>query len=148
MGQITWEQREQFIADFEAARGRDPQADPADFLPPPDHPLRRQVLRELLRIDLEQRRPGQPPRSVESYLERFPELADDREGLAEVAFEDYRQRCLLGEAVQPEEYERRLGIAVDSWPRLHLRVEQAIASAERGTNLIHPSQQASLDRLD
>src|SRR6266508_2883334 len=42
-----------FVAAFEAARRRDATADPAAFLPAPAHPLYREVLLELVRVDLE-----------------------------------------------------------------------------------------------
>jgi serine/threonine protein kinase/Tfp pilus assembly protein PilF len=147
MVQVSWEQREQFIAAFEAGRANDPQADLAAFLPPADHPLRREVLCELIRIDLEQRRPGDVAVSVESYLERFPELAADPAGLSAVAFEDYRQRCLAGERVQPEDYERRLGVAIESWPRRRpTDTPLPISDEDYLTNEIQPQLQEALDR--
>ena len=42
-----------FVAAYETARGRDLGADLAAFLPDPGHPLYREVLRELVRVDME-----------------------------------------------------------------------------------------------
>src|SRR5207244_10399640 len=47
----------------------------AQFLPPPDHPLYRPTLEELVFIDLEfawKAGPNGPPRRVEDYVAQFP----------------------------------------------------------------------------
>jgi hypothetical protein len=41
-----------FVGAYEAAQGQRGDAELADFLPPPDHPLYRTVLRELGGVDL------------------------------------------------------------------------------------------------
>jgi serine/threonine protein kinase/Tfp pilus assembly protein PilF len=122
----TWQEREEFIAAYEAARKPGADSDLKDFLPPADHPLRREVLVELIRIELEQSsQRGQVP-SVDSFMTRFPELADDREGLARIAFEEYRQHCLHGNTVRPEDYAQRYGIVTTDWPRPTAREDEAI----------------------
>ncbi len=104
-----------FVAAFEAARARGG-ADLADFLPDPDHPLYSEVLRELVRVDLELSWEQGRPRPLEDYRRRFPELFADRAGLGAVAFEEYRLRRGAGENPSPAEYERLYGVSVAGWP--------------------------------
>jgi serine/threonine protein kinase/Tfp pilus assembly protein PilF len=87
-----------FIATFEAARGGCADVELAEFVPPPGHPLRRPVLRELVRVDLEYGWKEGRPRSLDDYRRRFPELADDPEGLGEIAFEEERLRQQAAQA--------------------------------------------------
>lgn len=105
-----------YVEAYEAAQLRCGAADIADFLPASDHPLYREVLRELVRVDLEygwQR--GTPPR-LEDYRRRFPQLFADPAAVADIAYEDYRQRLLAGRQPDRDDYERRYGIASAGWP--------------------------------
>src|SRR5204862_373148 len=61
-----------FLERFETAYARSSSADPADFLPPPGHPLYAEVLRELVRIDLEFAWDRGEERRLEAYRGRFP----------------------------------------------------------------------------
>jgi serine/threonine protein kinase len=139
----SWHEREEYIAAYEAARTPGADSDLQDFLPPADHPLRREVLVELIRIDLEQSSQGGQVPTVDSFLARFPELTDDKDGVARIAFEEYRQRCLRGNKVCPEDYARRYGIATAAWPR-----PPANQGAEASpTNVLSsPPPQAGMDR--
>ena len=57
-----------YVAAYEAARAGNDKADPAAFLPPPEHALYSEVLRELIRVDLEYAwRSGQGTRLGEEY---------------------------------------------------------------------------------
>lgn len=96
-----------------AASTRVPDLEP--FLPPSGDPARTEAVRELVRVAIELRwARGERP-NPDEYLDRFPELADSV-GLAEVAYEDYRQRILAGERPDRESYRRRFGIDVGDWP--------------------------------
>ncbi len=106
---------DEFVAAYEVAKAGDPAAEWADFLPPRDHPLYPAVLRELVRIDLEAGWDQGRPCRLEDYQRRFPELAEDPEGFGEIAFEEYRLRCLAGEAPSAAEYHERYGIATAGW---------------------------------
>jgi serine/threonine protein kinase/Flp pilus assembly protein TadD len=88
-----------FIAVFESARERSADVDLADFVPPPDHPLHRPVLREIVRVDLEYGWKEGRPRALDDYQRCFPELRDDPEGLHEIAFEEHRLRLQAGAAI-------------------------------------------------
>ena len=109
---------EDLIAAFESAQARDPEADLADFLPEPCHPLYGAVLAELIRIDLEYGWQHGRPKPLEDYLQEFPDLAKDSEFWPQIAFEEYRLRRQAGEKISPQEYGTRFDIEVDSWPNM------------------------------
>lgn len=98
---------------LQAGAGR---ADLASFLPPADHPQYLAVLRELVRVDLEYGWRKRQATRLDEYGVRFPALLQDRTGLAEVAFEEYRQRRQIGESVSPAEYGAKYGIDTTGWP--------------------------------
>jgi serine/threonine protein kinase/Tfp pilus assembly protein PilF len=105
---------DEYVREFEHAYNIEGEADLADHLPPPGHPLRLRVLRELVRVDLEYGWEQGAPKSLEHYQRAFPELKNDREGLREIAFEEYRLRGLAGEAPSVREYYDRFGVTVDA----------------------------------
>ncbi len=132
-----------FVAAFEGARARDAQADLAAFLPKPGHTLYREVLRELIRVDLEYGWTGGRATSLEDYRTRFPELFDNPEDLREIAFEEYRLRRQAGQEVDPAEYQRRFGVATCNWPTQppsRPRVEglSTPGLGSRSRRLLHP----------
>jgi serine/threonine protein kinase/Tfp pilus assembly protein PilF len=103
-----------FVLPFETARKESP-ADLAEFLPPAGHPLRAEVLCELVRVDLEYGWRQGRPTPLADYVERFPTLQNDR-GFAEIAFEEFRLRRQAGEEVGGEEYRQRWGVDISGWP--------------------------------
>ena len=119
-----------FIRPFEDACSRHEHVDLKAFLPEIGHLLYSQVLRELVRIDLERHWASGRRRFVEAYQESFPELFRDPEGLRAIAFEEYRLRRQAGDEVTPIEYNRRLGVAlaVGSIPQPSSRPRQPIAA--------------------
>ncbi len=108
------DQLDEFVRAFERAHSNHGYADPADFLPPPDHPLFAKVLRELVRVDMEFGWERGQPKDLKQYLHDFPRLVDDRQGLREIAFEEFRLRCEAGENPTPEDYLMRYGIRLDN----------------------------------
>ncbi|HLW64274.1 MAG TPA: protein kinase [Gemmataceae bacterium] len=108
---------DEYIAAFESAYLNGSAPSPADFLPPAGDPLRARLLPELIRVDLEWSwRQGQRHR-IEDYRQSFPELFAEPALCAEIAFEEYRQRCLAGDDSHPEEYQQRYQIDTSDWPR-------------------------------
>jgi eukaryotic-like serine/threonine-protein kinase len=105
-----------FVRAFEAAQGREPPPRLEEFLPAPDHPLYAGAVRELARVELEFAWERGDPRPVADYRRRFPDIFGDPDALAEIAFEEYRQRRERGERPAPAEYARRYGIDVAGWP--------------------------------
>jgi serine/threonine protein kinase/tetratricopeptide (TPR) repeat protein len=81
-----------FIDAFEEAQVRDGSAELADFLPDESHPLYAAVLRELVRVDLEYGWRRGTPRPLAEYLDLFPRLRDDPQGLRDIEFENKRLR--------------------------------------------------------
>jgi serine/threonine protein kinase/tetratricopeptide (TPR) repeat protein len=86
------------------------------FLPPPDDPLHRSVLRELIRIELELGWESGRPRSLDDYRQDFPNLFDDPASVEAIAFEEYRLRRQAGQKASRLEYARRYGVRTDGWP--------------------------------
>src|SRR5262249_18999188 len=105
-----------FIEAYEAAQQRHGQADLADFLPPADHPLFGEVLRELVRVDLEYGHRHGRPTPLAEYQRRYPQLFTNRDALQDIVFEEFRQRQQAGENPSPAEYHQRYGLDTGSWP--------------------------------
>lgn len=118
-----WLDLEDFVEAFEAAQVRDGNANLEDYLPDSEHPLYRDVLLELVRIDLEYGWQRAQPQPLEAYQQRFPELFQDRDGLRTVAFEEYRLRQQAGENPSPAEYQRRFGGLLADWSDLLHRTD-------------------------
>jgi serine/threonine protein kinase/tetratricopeptide (TPR) repeat protein len=114
----AWRDLDPFVEVYEKCLVHDGQANLADYLPAPDHPFYRAVLRELVRADLEHHWGSGRPTRVEDYLTRFPDLRQDLESLREIAFEEYRLRRQAGENVPAAEYRDRFGIDPADWPVL------------------------------
>ncbi len=101
---------DEVVEAFEAAQQRDGRADLARFLPAPSHPEYRDILRELVRVDLDYGWSRGRPTPLEEYGRRFPELLRDPDTLRAVVWEEYRQRRLAGDEPDAEDYVRRFGI--------------------------------------
>jgi Tfp pilus assembly protein PilF len=111
-------------------QGKNP--DPGDFLPGPEGPGRRQALLDLLLADLENRFESQQPVRVESYLERFEELHQDRAGLLDLLVREYQLRRRRQPELPFQEYVQRFGqLAEDLQERLSNlpTIEQPAVSA-------------------
>lgn len=109
-----------FILAYEAAQACAGQADLAAFLPDPGHALYRDVLCELVRVDLEFAWTRGQPRQAETYLQRFPELFDHPDDMLAIVTEEYRLRRQAGAAPPVEEYFERFPELEDS---LRLQLE-------------------------
>jgi hypothetical protein len=105
-----------FVEAYESALLEGP-ADLQEFLPSGSDELYPAVLRELIRVDLEQSRERGRARRLEEYRTAFPALFRDRTALQELAFEEYRLRLQAGEKPSPEEYHDRFQVNTDGWPR-------------------------------
>jgi serine/threonine protein kinase/tetratricopeptide (TPR) repeat protein len=105
-----------YVAAFESAHHDGSWPNLAEFLPPSGHPLREKVLPELVRVDLEWSWRVGRRRRLDEYKKDFPELFSDPAIVAEIAFEEYRQRCLAGDGASPDEYNRRYRIDTSDWP--------------------------------
>ena len=141
-----WDSVDACVEAFEEAQARGGCADPADYLPPPDHACYLDALGELLRVDLEYRWRRGEARPLEDYRDRFPALFADPARLSGVAFEEYRLRRQAGEDPAPGEYRHRFGIEVEGWPEgpPGRDVEDEPPEATNGHSLADPPTAASL----
>lgn len=105
-----------FVTAFEDARAQRADADFADFLPDCEHPLYRDVLRELVRVDMELGWTDGQPTDLDEYRLRFPRLFEHPDDIQAIAFEEFRLRCQVGDRPVAEHYRRRFGVDVRSWP--------------------------------
>ncbi|MCY2962473.1 MAG: serine/threonine-protein kinase [Planctomycetota bacterium] len=107
---------DEIVESFESTIADAGEATLERFLPDREHPEFREILAELLRVDLEHRwRLGQPE-SLERYRDRFSEAFSDQRLVADLAFEEFRLRRHAGEAVSRLEYAERFQIDVGGWP--------------------------------
>ncbi len=89
------------------------------FLPPPEPPaLRRMVLVELVKVDLEQRAARGLLRKLEQYAAEHPELLDQGEPPCDLIYEEYHVRRSTGENVSPREYYERFPRSSEALKRL------------------------------
>jgi hypothetical protein len=103
---------------FESAQIQGESPELTDYLPAPPHPRFLEVLRELVRVDLEYSWKLGRPKRVEDYQRHFPQLFIDEPTLHQIAYEEYRLRCQAGECPSPLEYYERLGLSLADWPGL------------------------------
>ena len=101
-----------FIAAYEEAQQRPGGRVLRDFLPPADHPLYREALRELIRVDLEFCWQRRQRKTVMDYAESFPEILDDVDIVEAIAFEEFRQRRRAGEKPPLAEFAQRYRVDV------------------------------------
>ncbi len=81
------------LESFERRRPADSDALDGVRLPAPGHPDRLAAIVELVRLDLEYGWEAGRPTSLSDYLGRYPELGADPAALAQVEFEERRQRA-------------------------------------------------------
>jgi hypothetical protein len=96
-----WFRLERIVERFEAAWKSGPQPDIADHLcaDAADH---RALLLQLVRSDLEQCLKAGKDARVETYLERFPELAADTDAVAELVVAEYDLRLAQDRHLNPD----------------------------------------------
>ncbi|OAI45687.1 hypothetical protein AYO44_12515 [Planctomycetaceae bacterium SCGC AG-212-F19] len=116
---------EEIVSRFKSAwwQGRHP--DLEDYLPRQTE-ARRAVVAEMARIDLQGRLNWKDPVKVESYLELYPELAENRPAVLALVELEYTHRRRRGD-VSVEEFVKRFPQLADELPaRLESRVSPAM----------------------
>jgi serine/threonine-protein kinase len=112
-----WAQSKPFVERFEKAWRRGPRPALDEHLPS-EPALRRVVLVELIRVDLECRLEAGEPARVEAYLQLYPELSEKPNVAAQLILAEYRLRRLKEPALQKDEYLARfptLAIYFQGW---------------------------------
>ncbi len=136
-----------FVEAFEAVRSEGP-AEIEEFLPEPTHPLYAEILRELVRIDLEYSWKAGQPRSLEDYQAAFPGLLEDPGAVQELAYEEFRLRHQAGQAPSPADYERRFQVDTAGWQeRVTIAPPAAAATEAVHGSARHEAAWEILDRL-
>jgi predicted ATPase len=103
LGVPAWSQCERLIRSFEEAC-REGRARPLEDYLGGEGEVRLALLVELTHIDLEFRLQAGEAARVESYRDRFPELADDAHALRDLIAAEYALRCRHESGVGAEEY--------------------------------------------
>jgi hypothetical protein len=102
-----------------AWKGDDLPPDLAQFVPEGPAGLRRLVLSELIKVDLEYRwRHHELPKQVEEYIEEFPEVAQNGQVPCDLIYEEFHIRGQTPEGPSPDEYYRRFPKQADRLKRM------------------------------
>src|SRR5262245_2008247 len=107
---LTPEERDQIRdvrARFERAVQKDPPPELGKFLPPPGHRIRLTLLCELIELDMGARWRNRLPVFIEEYLDRFPELRNNRAAIVDLIGIEYRIRLENGEGCELVDYRAR-----------------------------------------
>lgn len=145
LGDDTWSGCEALIREFEAAwkEGAPPQI--SDFIVGDSqgnflNTRGNVLLRELMHVDLEYRVKAGQRTCVEAYLERFPDLALDPDGVLDLIAAEYEFRRRNEADLTPSEYHRR-------FPAFGSRIVERLQLADRtlGGLLRAPSDAQPVD---
>jgi serine/threonine protein kinase/predicted Zn-dependent protease len=112
-----WPRIETAIEAFESEYRRAGTARIAAYLGKPTDPDYPEMVRELIRVDLELSRQYGRPKSLADYRFDFPATFASPGDLAAIAYEEYRLRRLAGDRVDATSYGRDWGIDVSAWER-------------------------------
>lgn len=136
---------EAFLTAWDSAR--EPPA-LSDFLPAEAGPLRKLVLVELIKVDLEYRWLERGcPRRIEEYLVEFPDLADA--GIpCDLLYEEFHIRRQAGDAVEPREYLNRFPDQAPELNRLLELKSHAVSTALARRSLPQSQDLEPGQRLD
>lgn len=100
---------------YEVALRQLPSVDVRDFFPPESSPSYHSTAIELLRITIEHSWSHGQSDVLTKMLDALPWVRRDKQLLAEIAFEDYRQANAAGVSVAAAEYAERFEIDVSQW---------------------------------
>jgi len=123
LGDDTWSGCEGLIREFERAWRKGPPPQISDYLLA-DDPRHTVLLRELMHVDLEYRVKAGQRTCVEFYLDRFPELALDRNGVLDLIAAEYELRRRNESDLSVSEYNRR-------FPAFGNRIAERLQVADR-----------------
>ena len=115
----TWDVLAKRVQEF--LKSWDERSEPpklAEFLPDGPPPLRRLVLLELIKVDLDYRwSSGKSVRVVDDYFAAFPELTADGPP-CDLLYEEFHIRKRAGDSVQPSDYLERYPSRAEELARL------------------------------
>ncbi len=129
---------DRFVAALEDAYRDAGRVDLTAIAPDREHPQYFDVVRELVRVDVELRAARRNQVSLEFYQRIFPELFARRDDVEAIAFEDYRQRQQAGENPRADEYRARWKIDAHGWPEP--ADESPIPASTSASSLLNPEQ--------
>ncbi len=102
------------------------------YLPPCEGELRKKVLYELVKTDLECRwKHGKQPPDLDYYLKKHPELGTAETLSCALIFEEYRIRVKHGQQVKMTEYQRRFPLQFTELQQMMLGETSASHASRR-----------------
>lgn len=142
-GLATWDILSQRLEALIAGWDEGPDPPPlADFVPADPPTLRRLVLSELIKVDLEYRWSRGQPRRIEEYLAEFPDLAGPSGVPCDLIFEEFQVRRRCGESPDGAEYAKRFpGQAVELGRLIGVAPDQAQPSKRGAHTSVEAGQQ-------
>jgi serine/threonine protein kinase/tetratricopeptide (TPR) repeat protein len=120
-----------FVEAFQAAQDNNSDPDLLGYLPDPHHPLYREVLHALIRVDLEGGWQRKQPRRLVEYQRCFPEAFADPEGVRDLVECEYRLRMQAGESPSLNEYMQAFGTGLNPSDMPQTAVQRVEASHEQ-----------------
>ena len=124
----VWDVVDQAVQRIEQARLAGEDADLTDILPSSDDPQREQVLLTLIKVDQEDRWRHGERKTLEGYLQEWPELANKPKLLAELLEAECTTRASVDTIPAGEEIRARFP---NIWQQVDLRQIQAKAAKDR-----------------
>jgi serine/threonine protein kinase len=118
----------------------------ADHLPEGPAGVRRMVLVELIKIDLDYRAQHRQGKRIEEYAREFPELGEPHQLPNDLIFEEFQARRRSGESVRPDEYFERFPAQSERLARLFGVVDPHQTTAIG--RILPPAEVKVGDRLD
>lgn len=114
----AWEELAQRIEQFSRLWDLEQTPDLGSLLPAEPLWLRRLVLVELIKVDLERRQAAGRWRPLEEYAAQYPELCEQGEPPCDLIYEEFHLRQMSGQAVSVEEYRQRFPKQSEALARL------------------------------
>lgn len=133
-----WGELTRCVEQFSRAWDAGPAPDPAPFAPPQPPLLRRLVLAELIKLDMERRLAAGLFQALEAYTARFPELCVDGEPPCDLIYEEFHLRRMAGQAARLEEYCRRFPRHAEALMRLVATDQRTVSTQLCASAVVRP----------
>jgi serine/threonine protein kinase len=131
LGQLKtadWQSIQDLVTRFETARQETAEASLESFLPPPEDPLRTLSLVELIKSDLELSWRRDAGTTLETYLDRYPELKVARAVWPALLLEEFRVRQKFGDRPALASYQNR-------FPEQFRTLEELVRQSDGGATV-------------
>ncbi len=139
------QQLELLLLDFEVAWTAETLAECVEKLPSEHQDYWYVALLELIRIDLERQWQAGNRRSVEDYLQQFPELGTTENVAPELLLAEYQARRLSGAPCELRDFGHRFPQQIQ---RLEQLLRQSIAAASQASRAAHTNTSRAGEKVE